>query len=684
MPNHLTQTTSPYLLQHANNPVDWFPWGPEALQIARSKNMPIFLSIGYSACHWCHVMAHESFEDPETAALMNAHFVNIKVDREERPDLDEIYMSATVALTGSGGWPMSVFLTPDLQPFYAGTYFPPTPRHGLPSFTQVLQALAGAWQSDRERITETSHKLADHLLQAAAIPRSSASLDMDLLDRAARNLLDSYDWSNGGWGPAPKFPQPMAIEFLLRQATRDAKPAGSATKSPTGKTALHALKAMARGGMYDVVGGGFARYSTDDFWRVPHFEKMLYDNAQLSLAYLHAWQLTGDPFCRRVTEETLDFILREMSAPGGGFYSSLDADSEGEEGRYYAWSRDELEAVTGMDFPLFQAAYGITHPSGNWEGRWILQRMLDDSSLAARFKLDEEAVTARLTDCHSRLLSARSIRVRPATDDKILTAWNALMLSAFAQAAQTPTLPRASHYLDAATRNAKFLLTSLRADGRLRRSWRDGQTGHEAFLEDYAALILALLDLYQADFDPHWFAEARCLADEMLDRFSDPAGGFYDTPADGEALLLRPRTLQDNAVPSGSALACEALLKLDAFTGEGDYREIAGRAMSAVLRPAAEHPTAFARWLSAADFALGPVRQVAVVGDPQTFLTELHRGYDPRRVTAASALPLPEDAPALLRDRPLLGGKPTAYVCQGFVCKIPVTDPNGLKQQLGD
>jgi uncharacterized protein YyaL (SSP411 family) len=703
MPNRLANSTSPYLLQHANNPVDWHPWGEEALARARSEDKPIFLSIGYAACHWCHVMAHESFEDPQTAAFMNEHFVNIKVDREERPDLDGIYMQATTAMTGSGGWPMSVFLTPDLKPFYAGTYFPPVARYNMPSFQDLLAGLAKAWREQRDEITRVGGQVAGHLESVAAVPGDGTALTPEHLDAIASALVENYDWGYGGWGTAPKFPQPMTIEFLLRRAAR--RFAGRGTESIEIKenkevaerhstrgevspkeleAALHALKAMARGGMYDVAGGGFSRYSTDNFWRVPHFEKMLYDNAQLARAYLHAWQLTGDPFHQRIVEETLAFVSRELTHPEGGFYSSLDADSEGEEGKFYVWSLDEIRATLGQEAEFFIAAYGVT-PKGNWEGKNVLQRALDDATLAAHFSLQPADIPAQLTRSHARLLAARAQRVRPGTDDKVLTAWNGLMLAAYAEAAR---VLGKEVYLNSAIRNAEFLLTAIRPGEQLRRAWRNGQTIDVVFLEDYASLILGLLELYQADFNPRWFSAAQELAAEMVERFPDRQnGGFFDTPADSQGLLLRPRDTQDNATPSGGALACQALLKLAAFSENGEYRDLAERALATVAGQALKYPTAYAQWLSAADFALHPVKQVALTGpleDPalKEMLAEIRSAYRPALIVAASANPPPAGAPTLLSNRPQLEGRATAYVCEGFVCRLPVATLEALREQL--
>jgi len=675
MPNHLANSTSPYLLQHAHNLVDWYPWGPDALEKARREDKPIFLSIGYAACHWCHVMAHESFEDQESAAFMNAHFINIKVDREERPDLDGIYMSAVVALTGQGGWPMSVFLTPDLKPFYGGTYFPPQPRHGLPAFKDVLIALSQAWQNQRAEVILAGGQVAAQLIEQSTMAAKVGEFSPASLAAASKTLVDNYDWEHGGWGSAPRFPQPMAIDFLLRRVL------GGDTRSL--KPVVHMLSAMARGGMYDVVGGGFARYSTDDNWRVPHFEKMLYDNAQLAQVYLHAWQVTGEPSFRIVVEETLEFVTRELLSPEGGFYSSLDADSEGEEGIFYAWTLEELRDALGESAEFFESAYSVT-ALGNWEGKTVLQRALDDAALSTRFDMSRVQVAEKLADCHLRLLARRNSRVRPATDDKVLTAWNGLMLSTFAEAGR---VLNNDQYLDIAARNANFLLTALRPQGRLRRAWRQGQVSPEVFLEDYASLMLGLLELYQSDFNNRWFAEADGLAAEMVNRFSDPTSGFFDTPSDAETLLTRPRDLQDNAVPSGNALAVEALLKLAAYTGKEDWRRMTEQALGLVADQAVGYPTAFGRWLSAADFSLGDVKQVAIIGPlennlTKAFLAEIRAAFRPNLVVAQAKFPPPDGVPALLVDRPMLDGKPTAYVCQGFVCRLPVNKLEDFRKQL--
>ncbi|MBN8581868.1 MAG: thioredoxin domain-containing protein [Anaerolineae bacterium] len=680
MLNQLSKSSSPYLLQHANNPVDWYPWGDEALHKAKEENKPIFLSIGYAACHWCHVMAHESFEDPETAEFMNEHFINIKVDREERPDLDNIYMQATIAMTGSGGWPMSVFLTPDLKPFYTGTYFPPVRRYNMPSFKEVLSGLSNAWQNDRDEVEKTSAKVLEHLQSQAKI-QGNDLLTQEHFEPIAKAMQESYDWGYGGWGDAPKFPQAMALEFLMQHSV-------TAKTDTYAKLIKHYLYAMARGGMYDVVGGGFSRYSTDNQWRLPHFEKMLYDNALLIRTYLHAWQITKDPFYQRVVEETLAFIEKEMTHEQGGFYSSLDADSEGEEGKFYVWSLDEIRAVLNEESTFFEAAYGVT-AKGNWEGKTVLQRVLDDATLAARFGLNLELVQTKLADCHSKLYTARSLRIRPGIDDKVLTAWNGLMLAAVAEATRVlaEVSPKASNYSNLATRSAEFLTSNLRPNGQLRRSWREGKTTNEVFLEDYAALILGLLELYQTDFNVKWFATAKELADEMIEKFNDPNGGFFDTASDEENLLIRPKDVQDNATPSGNALACEALIKLAAYTDEGKYRDLAEKALGLVTKFSLRYPLGFARWLTAAHLASGTLKQVAAVGEAgdlnfQRLIQTLRSEYRPNVVVAASSSSKKENTPALLHDRNMIDGKATVYVCEGFVCKMPVTAIADLIKQL--
>ncbi|MBT7990233.1 MAG: thioredoxin domain-containing protein, partial [Anaerolineae bacterium] len=621
------------------------------------------------------------FENEEIAAIMNEHFINIKVDREERPDIDSIYMKAIVALTRQGGWPMSVFLTPDLRPFYGGTYFPPQPRYQMPSFPQLLLGIAASWQDDRENIDLAGTQLTAQLQTEASMASSGKRISVEQVEKSPERMLETYDWENGGWGAAPKFPQAMAIEFLLRKELTTENTEKNIADAP-----FHALDAMARGGIYDVVGGGFARYSTDANWFLPHFEKMAYDEALLARAYLHAWQITGKPHYRQVCEETLNFVAREMRDEQGGFYSSLDADSEGVEGKFYVWTKKELEETLKDDYTLFEAAYGIS-ANGNWEGKTVLQRTVDDQILAAQFALDPEDALAKLAKCHKKLLIARGKRIRPGTDDKVLTEWNGLMLIAYAEAARVLDN---ECYLEIAQKNANFLLTALRPRGELRRTWRKGKVGREVFLADYAALILGLIELYQTDFSNRWFTAAQELADEMIEKFSDPGGGFYDTTKDAAKssnLPLRPKELQDNAIPSGNALAVEALLKIDAFTGKSEYRQLAERAQGLVSDFVTMYPTAFAQWLSGVDFALHHIKQVAIIGDlddneTQMLITEVRSKYRPDVVIAATPYPIPENIPALLDNRTLKNNLPTAYVCEGFACKLPVNSVEELREQL--
>jgi uncharacterized protein len=683
MTNKLSLENSPYLLQHAENPVEWYPWGPEAFNRARQEDKPVFLSIGYAACHWCHVMAHESFEDPQTAAIMNRRFINIKVDREERPDLDGIYMNAVVAITGQGGWPMSVFLTPQGIPFYGGTYFPSAPRYNMPAFREILQIIAETWEKDRPRLLDAGTQLVDLLRTTNQIVPSNQALHEDFLDQAATTLIQNYDWQHGGWGRAPKFPQPMAIEYLLRRAVRGDRMASD--------VAMHALHAMARGGMYDIIGGGFSRYSTDDSWLIPHFEKMLYDNAQLASAYLHAYLIGADEQFRTVTEETLDFMLDEMlfrqkngQNQFAGFISSLDADSEGEEGKYYTWTQDEINELLDPQLAsVVNEAYGI-HKVGNFEAANVFQRVKDNATLARQFDLPMDEVQNRLDQARNKLRERRKTRLPPGKDDKILVSWNALALVALAEAARYLHRP---DYLDIARLIADFLLTELHPHDRLLRSWRAGRAQHNAYLEDYASLILALLALYQSDPDPYWFQSAVQLKDEMLANYQDPKGGFFDTRADQEGLILRPKDIQDNATPSGNALAAMAMLQLATYQGQDEWRRLVEQMLGFIQSAAGEHPAAFSFWLCAADTFFHPSQEVVVLGDPlqsQTsdLISQLWSHYRPYTLAAISTFPPSSNSPALLQGRSLINEQPTAYVCQNFTCKLPVTDPVDFAHQL--
>ncbi|NLE43565.1 MAG: thioredoxin domain-containing protein [Chloroflexi bacterium] len=673
MANRLRSESSPYLLQHADNPVDWFPWTDEALRLARETDRPIFLSIGYSACHWCHVMAHESFEDERIASILNQHFVSIKVDREERPDLDQIYMAAVQAMAGSGGWPMSVFLTPEGVPFYGGTYFPPVPRYGMPSFTQVLGAVIEAWQSRREDLVASGNSLVVAIrrqgLGNGETVSHDGSLDEATMEAAFHALDRSFDEGHGGWGDAPKFPQPMALEFLLRHYI--------AAGNPRALTMVtRSLEAMARGGIYDQLGGGFHRYSVDARWLVPHFEKMLYDNAQLARVYVHAWQVTGRDLFRDVAEETLDYVVREMTDAAGGFYSTQDADSEGQEGKFFVWTLDEILDALGAQADRFIAAYNVTR-RGNFEGsnRNVLEYVGSGESRPA------------LAAARQRLFGAREHRVRPGRDEKVLTSWNGLMLAAFAEAARV--FERAD-YRRVAQRNADFLLQEVvLEDGRLHRSWKSGAPRLNGYLEDYTHLSEGLLELYQTDFDPRWFRAAQELVQRMLGYYRSSELGFYDTSDDHERLILRPRDLQDNAMPSGNAMACIVLLKLAGLSGDLHYVDVAHPMLVAMQDLAGQHPLAFGQWLQAMAYALSPPVEIAIVGereaaDTQALLSEVRDGYRPFQVVAMGE---PQDnAPVvnLLAGRGQIAGQATAYLCRNLACQAPITEPDDLRRQLSD
>jgi uncharacterized protein YyaL (SSP411 family) len=679
--NRLATETSPYLLQHAHNPVDWYPWGEEALAKAREEAKPIFLSIGYAACHWCPVMERESFEDEQTAAQLNRDFVAVKVDREERPDLDAIYMDAVQAMTGQGGWPMSVFLTPEGRPFYGGTYFPGDRRYGMPSFRDVLTGVSRAWREERDEVERTGGQLAEAIARQAAAateaaPAAAVLREPAALDAAVLALERSFDPVHGGWGGAPKFPASMTIEFLLRQHVSggDARPLAMARRT---------LDAMADGGIHDQLGGGFARYATDAIWLVPHFEKMLYDNAQLARVYLHAWQVTGERSYREVVEDTLDHLLRDMRTTDGAFASSLDADSEGGEGASYLWTQREIEELLGSEAPLFCAAFDVT-PEGNWEGHTILRRVRDDATLAAEHGGSESEIAERLSAARARLLERRQARPQPARDDKALAAWNGLAIAALAEAARV--LGR-DDYRAAAERAADFLTSALRdPDGTLRRSWKDGRASAMGVLEDHTHLVDGLLALYEASFDERWFVLARELMDRVLDRFADPNGGFFDTSDDHEQLFTRPKGLQDNALPSGNAMAATVLLRLAALTGEGRYRDAAETTLASAGGLALRSPTGFSQWLIALDLAARPIDELAVAGDlsldgTSELLGVAAEAYRPHLVVAASADPALSVVP-LLHERPMIDGRPTAYLCRGFACRQPVTSAGELRRQL--
>jgi uncharacterized protein len=680
-PNRLAAETSPYLLQHAHNPVDWYPWSPEAFDLARREDKPVLLSVGYSACHWCHVMERESFENDEIAALMNQLFVSIKVDREERPDVDQIYMQAVQSMTGRGGWPMTVFLTPDGVPFYGGTYFPPVDRHGMPAFPRLLRSIADAYHSRRGEVLEAGRQLVEAMGQSGRLGASSGLLSRDVLVRAYMGLGAEFDERDGGLGQAPKFPQPMTWETVLRVGRRTGDARGLEMLQLT-------LARMARGGIYDQLGGGFHRYSVDGQWLVPHFEKMLYDNAQLASLYLHGWLATGELLYRRVVEETLDYVRREMTHPAGGFYSAQDADSEGVEGKFFVWSPEEIRAVLG-DPALARVAlaYWGVDDGPNFEGHSILFVPRDPQEVAGALGMTAGELTTAIDRARALLYAEREKRVRPGLDDKVLASWNGLMLAAFAEAAAV--LGRAD-YLAVAVRNAEFLTRQMVREGRLRRSWKDGQARITGYLEDYSMVGAGLLALYEATFDRRWLDESRRLADEALGLFwSADREAFFDTGHDQEALVVRPRNLFDNAVPSGTSVAIDWLLRLAVILGEERHETIA----LAALRPMADlmqrYPSGFGRYLSALDFHLGPVAEVALVWRPgeeravAPLLDTVFGRYQPNRVVVGAAEGDPAGAGLpLLAGRGSVGGRPTAYVCQHYVCQLPVTEPDALARQL--
>jgi uncharacterized protein YyaL (SSP411 family) len=650
--NALAHETSPYLRAHADNPVDWLPWGEQALTRARELDRPLLVSIGYAACHWCHVMERESFEDEATAALLNEHFVAVKVDREERPDIDGIYMEAVQALTGHGGWPLNVFLTPQQEPFFGGTYWPPTPRGGMASFTQVLEAIAALWRDRRDEALSAGARLGARLGGAATLDPSTEPLESAALEAAVAALARTFDAGNGGFGTAPKFPPHCALELLAARGEREMSTA--------------TLRAMALGGICDQVGGGFSRYAVDATWTVPHFEKMLYDNALLARAYLRAHQAAGDPLFERTCRETLEFCLRELRAPEGGFYSSLDADSEGVEGRFYVWSLAELRAELGALAPEAIAYFGATE-EGNFDGTNVLEA--------------RGAEPAEREQIRALLLAARARRVRPALDDKRLSAWNALMIAALADAGAVLREPR---YIEAAVGAAEFVWEQMRdREGRLLRTYNHGAARLPAYLEDHAFMLEALLTLYEASFEERFFSWARGLADEILARFRDPQrGGFFVTAADTERLITRRKDLEDHPIPSGSSSAALGLLRLAALSGESAYAEAALGAIRLAQEIAPRFPTAFGHLLCAIDFHTAEVREVALVGSGLGPLLDVVRErYRPHVVLAAASEPA-STVVGLLEQRPAIGGRASAYVCQNFACQAPVADPAALRALL--
>ena len=672
--NHLVHETSPYLLQHAHNPVDWYPWGEEAFEKARSENKPILLSIGYSACHWCHVMAHESFEDEEIAKLMNENFVNIKVDREERPDLDQIYMNAVQMMTHHGGWPMTVFLTPDAVPFYGGTYYPPQDRYNMPGFPRVLIGVAEAYRDRQDDIRETGTSLVNELRRLSTTSGSDHPIEAELLNAAYVGIIRNYDSINGGFGGAPKFPPAMALEFLLRVCARTGN-----------REALEMVTftcdKMANGGIYDHLGGGFHRYSTDAKWLVPHFEKMLYDNALLSRLYLHYFQVSQAPKAREIVEGVLDYVLREMKDPAGGFYSTQDADSEGHEGKFFVWDLKEIQEILDeTQASLFCAYYNITE-GGNFEGKNIPNVTRSLEELATGYNVPVAALEESLKESKRKLFELRETRVKPDRDEKIITAWNGLMLASFAEAGVILNRP---DYSEAARQNAEFLLSNLRHDGALFRTWKDGVAKFNAYLEDYAFLSEGLLTLFETTGEFRWLKEAQVLSDRMIEEFWDSlSGGFFFTGKSHENLIVRSKDYFDNATPSGNSVSALVLLRLAMLTDNENYRNLATAILREISDSARRYPSGFGYALSAADFLLSTPKEVAIIGssptDIQMLLREVWRRYLPNKVVAPgygiNILPLWE-------GRTMLNGLPTAFVCEHYTCKQPVNEVSELADQL--
>ncbi|REJ94263.1 MAG: thioredoxin domain-containing protein [Planctomycetota bacterium] len=686
--NRLVDETSPYLLQHAHNPVDWYPWGEEAFERARAEDKPVFLSVGYSACHWCHVMERESFEDEAIAAVMNEHYVNIKVDREERPDVDQIYMSAVQLMTQRGGWPMSVFMTPDGRPFYGGTYWPPTSRMGMPGFRDILLKLHEYWTEHRDEVTESADKLSQAVSESAAPRFQQSELNENTIRFAARMLLKTADRQHGGFGGAPKFPHPMDVRVLLRCWKRLGDDDALAVARLT-------LDKMASGGIYDHLGGGFHRYSTDAHWLVPHFEKMLYDNALLVPAYVEAFQCTEDCGYLRVVKETLEYVLREMTQPDGGFYSTQDADSEGEEGKFFVWSEDEVVELLGTeDARVFNYCYDVT-PRGNWEGKTILNRPKTDEQAAKMLGVAVENLKETLARCRAKLFDARSQRIPPGRDDKVLVSWNGMMIAAIAKAARGRSSDEAEGVwrdsIAAAEKAAGFIVSHVTGDdGRLLHTWKDDRAAIGAFLDDYACLIDGLVELYQTTFDARWLTEAVRLAEQMIEQFADrEGGGFFYTAADQEQLIARSKDAQDGATPSGNGMAATALLKLGRLTGRTDLEEAGYQTLQSLSGLVNEHPRAASQALIALDFHLGPTKELVLVEGEDPAETEraarqIAERFVPNLLLVRHAGgDVPEVLGALLEGKESEGGELTGYVCERGACGLPVRGVEGVLGAVG-
>ena len=678
--NRLAQETSPYLLQHAHNPVDWYPWGDEAIAQARSEDRPILLSIGYSACHWCHVMERESFEDEEIAALMNELFVNIKVDREERPDIDQIYMNAVQLMQRQGGWPLTVFLTPDLVPFYGGTYFPPEDRYNIPGFPRILRLVSDAYRTRKDEITTNAAEMLAELRRMSSVSESDEVITASILDDAARALFRTFDGENGGFGGAPKFPAPMSLEFLLRAHER-------AGDRQALSVVTFTCRKMAEGGLYDHLGGGFHRYSTDARWLVPHFEKMLYDNAQLSRPYLHLFQATGEDFFKEVAQETFDYVLREMTDASGGFYSTQDADSEGVEGKFFVWERAEiLELLGEEDGALFNAYYDVTE-EGNFEEKNILNVPRPLETVARDLNVTAERLSEAVARGRRLLFEAREKRVKPGRDEKVIAAWNGLMLEGIAEAAAV--LGR-QDYRDAAERNGRFLLEKMREGRFLLHVFKDGRAKQMAFLDDYACVISGLVSLYESTGALEWLEGAKSLAGVMVEEFwDDEEGGFFYTGSSSERLIVRTKDFFDNATPSGNSVAADALLRLSVLDGDEKYRRLATTIFRLIRASAERYPSAFGRALGALDFYLSTPKEIVIVGpgeieETRSLLAEVWRHYLPNKVLVQSpgGDQRAERLVPLLQGRSAFSGRATAYVCEHYTCRQPVTTAEELAKQL--
>jgi len=664
--NRLINETSPYLLQHAHNPVDWYAWGEEAFARAKAEDKPVLVSIGYSACHWCHVMEHESFEDEKTAAIMNENFINIKVDMEERPDVDQIYMNFVQLTTGRGGWPMNVFLTPDKRPFYGGTYFPPAPRHGMASWQQILMSIAEAYRERRDELDHSANEIVGKLRRLSIVEPAEGGLSKELLDQAFVSFSRTFDTVNGGFGGAPKFPPAMSLEFLLRYHKRTGEDRALAIVE-------HTLNKMACGGIYDQLGGGFHRYTVDAIWLVPHFEKMLYDNAQLVRVYLHAYQVTRNGFYKRIAIETLEYIKREMLDESGGFYSTQDADSEGEEGKFFVWTPEEVVAILGeTEGRAFSALFDVTS-EGNFEGNNIL-RVKDPVDIIPGSDIGKS---------RTKLFEYRERRIKPGRDEKVLTAWNGLMLAAFADAA---AVLADEDYLEIAKRNAAFIRRELQSGGRLFRTWKAGAAKLNGYVEDYANVADGLIVLYQATGEDEYLVEAKRLADEMITEFWDEEnGGFFFTSNDHEELIVRNKDFYDNATPSGNSVAADVLLRLARLTGDERYERFGVTVLRLAASQLRKHPQGFGRTLSALEFHLAETKEIVVIGEPGNEIErEVLGRYLPDAVVVLAHDEHVSDSAVghLKQGRSQIDGVPTAYVCENFVCNRPVSSIEALAELL--